>query len=190
MSEASAITRRHAQYGTPPPGEYWFPPLTLTPVETMERLLGTRWNRAEETLLRTRPADDTASPMEEMAAVAECEPQSSGIDHGVDIIKIDAYARQRAAALSVEEGPRHRYEPERSWRGPKLLLLHDQLERIAHWATEGDAAATLALLRQLHRCCEVSAEEASLDQDIPREAQTYFGMDPGEAHLSRHGDEL
>jgi hypothetical protein len=46
--------------------------------------------------------------------------------------------------------------------------VHDQLERIAHWATEGDAAATLALLRRLLRCCELSAAEASPDRERDR----------------------
>ncbi|KOO22861.1 hypothetical protein Ctob_006784 [Chrysochromulina tobinii] len=97
-----------------------------------------------------------------MAAAAACAPRS-GDDAGIDLVKIDAYAREHAAILSIEDEPGY-WEPERSWHGPKLLLVHDQLERIAHWATEGDAAATLALLRRLLRCCELSAAEASPDR--------------------------
>ena len=108
-----------------------------------------------------------------MAAAADCVPRSGDgngdDDVGIDLVKIDAYAREQAATmLSIEDEPRY-WEPEWSWRGPKLLLVHDQLERIAHWATEGDAAATLALLRRLLRCCELLAAEASLD---PRPGQT------------------
>ena len=66
--------------------------------------------------------------------------------------------------LAVGDAPRYT-EPSRSWRGPKLILVHDQLELIAHWATEGDAAATHALLRRLHACCE------ALDVSSTREAQ-------------------
>ena len=175
VGEDAGISRRHATNGPPPPGGFWFPPHPLTPVVTMERLLHTRWYRAEEELLRTRPAHETVSAVEESAAAAECEPR------GVDLAKIDAYARERAvavceAALSKHGTPR---QPEVSWRGPKLILVHDQLERIAHWATEGDVAATLALLRRLHRCCELSAEAASPELDIPQEVLR--GL---------HGDEL
>ena len=150
-----------------------FPPRSLTPFEMVDRLLSMRWHRAEQELLRPSAQDGTPSRAEEMAAAAECVPRSGDgngdDDVGIDLVKIDAYAREQAATmLSMEDEPRYR-EPEWSWRGPKLLLVHDQLERIAHWATEGDAAATLALLRRLLRCCELLAAEASLD---PRPGQT------------------
>ena len=92
-----------------------------------------------------------------------CETRSAGVSAGVeaasglDLDKLERYARQRAAALGAEEAPRYvdtYVEGERSWRGPKLILVHDQLERIAHWATGGDAAATHALLCRLQQCCE------------------------------------
>ena len=150
-----------------------FPPRSLTPFEMVDRLLSMRWHRAEQELLRPSAQDGTPSRAEEMAAAAECVPRSGDgngdDDVGIDLVKIDAYAREQAATmLSIEDEPRY-WEPEWSWRGPKLLLVHDQLERIAHWATEGDAAATLALLRRLLRCCELLAAEASLD---PRPGQT------------------
>ena len=149
-----------------------FPPRSLAPIEMMDRLLSTRWHRAEEELLRESAQDGRPSRAEEMAAAAACAPRSGDDDGdedvGIDLVKIDAYAREHAAILSIEDEPGY-WEPERSWHGPKLLLVHDQLERIAHWATEGDAAATLALLRRLLRCCELSAAEASPDRDRPPE---------------------
>ena len=33
--EAAGIARRHADVGPPPPGGHWFPPRSLTPVETL-----------------------------------------------------------------------------------------------------------------------------------------------------------
>ena len=150
LGVAAAITSRHAEHAPPPPGGYWFPPESLTPVETMDRLLSTRWHRAEEEMLRARPQ---VSPAEEMATAADCVPRNVEGDNSVDLAKVDAYARERAVALGANNEPKSLgdlgHEPQRSWRGPKLVLVHDQLERIAHWATEGDAAATLALLRRL-----------------------------------------
>ena len=78
----------------------------------------------------------------------------------VNLTKLDEYAHRRAAAFAERDSPAS-YDADRSWRSPKFLLLHDQLERIGHWATDGDARATLALLRRLHHCCEQLAAGAS-----------------------------
>ena len=176
--KVDAIHRRDAERGYPPPPEVtMFPPESLTPTATVGKLLSTRWHQAEAELLRARAPDDTPSRAQTMAAAAECAPRSSSSSSNSgggevggqepDLAKIDRYARERAAALKDEPGYGH-FEPERSWRGPKLLLVHDQLERIAHWATEGDAAATHALLRRLHRCCkELAAEVASPEDPVP-----------------------
>lgn len=133
----------------PPPGGVWFPPKALTPVETVSSLLSTRWQRAEDVLLRKRA--DGPSSAHALAAAAECEPRADEDAAGLDLVKIEEYAQRRAVALGVEEEPVYN-EAERSWRGPKLILLHDQLERITHWATGGDTAATHALLRRLKQC--------------------------------------
>ena len=114
-----------------------------------------RWNEAEGSLLHAAAA--RRSRAHEMAAAATCEPR--GGDDGTDAAKIDSYARQHADVLNVED---RRTRPHSSWRGPKLILVHDQLERIAHWATEGDAAATLALLTRLRSCCEATPEHDEL----------------------------
>lgn len=144
--ESDMIARRPP----PPPGGVWFPPDALTPAETVGRLLSKRWHRAEAELLREHPGGPSTA--HEEAVAAACEPRADEEATGLDLAKIERYARQRAAALGVEEEPRYK-EAERSWRGPKLILVHDQLERIAHWASGGDAAATHALLRRLEQCC-------------------------------------
>ena len=153
---------------SPPPAAFHYPPPSLTPVETVERLLSTRWRRAEDELLRAR--QHGPSRAQQVAAAAECVPPSGGDgggDNGVNLTKIDEYARRRAVALGVGEG--RPFDPVVSWLGPKLILLHDQLERIAHWATDGDAMATHALLRRLRHCCERAATQ---DDAPPRERQT------------------
>ena len=164
---------------SPPPGPFLYPTSSLTPVETVERLLSTRWWRAEDELLRAR--QHGPSRAQQTAAAAECVPPSGGDgggDNGVNLTKIDEYARRRAVALGVGGG--RPFNPALSWFGPKLILLHDQLERIAHWATDGDAMATHALLHRLRHCCERLAARPAVsrgptlagDDAPPRERQT------------------
>ena len=152
---------RHAMvrdWSSAPPGVHTVRDFTLreplTPAETVHRLLSTRWRDAETELLRERP--DGPSHANEMAAAAECAPRG-GAD-GTNSTKIGLYARARADALA-DGAPFSRTPPWKSWRGPKLTLLHDQIERIAHWATAGDAAATHSLLRRLQECCALERQE-------------------------------
>ena len=107
-------------------------PPTQSPAGLVALLLDTRWRRGEELLA---PAERTA-----------CEPPHalSGL-----LGKIEDYASNRAAHLRRVD------EPVRS------IVLHDQLEQIAHWA-DGAAHRTHALLRSLRVCCE--ADEAAVGE--------------------------
>mmetsp|Transcript_31790 Transcript_31790/g.68333 ORF Transcript_31790/g.68333 Transcript_31790/m.68333 type:complete len:534 (-) Transcript_31790:228-1829(-) len=143
----------------PPPGSSWPPPEPpLTPAEAVRLLLATRWYLPEEGLFRAPPAEGR-SRAHEAAAAARCEPQ--GGEEAANVPKIDSYARRRADVLCFEGELRDARStlPHLSWRGPKLILLHDQLELIAHWATGGDARATYALLQRLHSCCGPEHDE-------------------------------
>ena len=71
--------------------------------------------------------------------------------------KIEDYASNRAAHLRRVD------EPVRS------IVLHDQLEQIAHWA-DGAAHRTHALLRSLRVCCE--ADEAAVGEQQAEAAGT------------------
>ena len=168
--EEKELKRRIAVSPPPPGGDPWFPPHTLSPAETVERLLSTRWHQAEDELLRPVDAEGLPSKAQQAVEAAECEPPTSleksessggGSDWSlVNLTKLDEYACRRAAAFAERDSPGS-YDADRSWRSPKFLLLHDQLERIGHWATDGDARATLALLRRLRHCCEQLAAGAS-----------------------------
>jgi hypothetical protein len=147
-----------------------------------------RWVHAEEedeahgVGIALRARQHGPSHAQQTAAAAECVPPSRGDgggDNGVNLTKIDEYARRRAVALGVGGG--RPFDPALSWFGPKLILLHDQLERIAHWATDGDAMATHALLHRLRHCCEQSAARLAVSR-----GHTLAGDD---AMAARH-DEL
>ena len=95
--------------------------------------------------------------VQELLAPAErtaCEPPHalSGL-----LGKIEDYASNRAAHLRRVD------EPVRS------IVLHDQLEQIAHWA-DGAAHRTHALLRSLRVCCE--ADEAAVGEQQAEAAGT------------------
>ena len=161
-----AILRVHQVSGPPPPGVLAFPPESLSPEEMVRRLLSTRWHRAEDELLRARA--DGPSRAQRMAAAAACAPPGDRGD-GVDLAKIDRYARERADAIGRDEDRGVPRQPDVSWRGPRLVLVHDQLERIAHWATDGDAAATHALLQRLAICAAAELTSATDESSAARE---------------------
>ena len=159
-----ALWKRRIEASPPPPGGYpWSPPHALTPTETVERLLSTRWHMADEELLRPVEPEGRPSTVQQAAEAVECTGGAGGAGGSdwslVNLTKLDEYARRRAAAFAAPDAFGD-FAPERSWRAPKLILLHDQLERICHWATDGDARATLALLRRLRHCCEQHEGEA------------------------------
>ena len=75
------------------------------------------------------------------AASAACMPTSDDNLTTAELDKLRVYAERRAAAIaSIAPSIRP-------------TLLADQLERVAHWATSGVAAATHALLMRLSECC-------------------------------------
>ena len=168
-SLSRAYAARRASSPPPPPdSESWKgPDRALTPTEVVHGLLSTRWHQAEASLFRV--AAVRRSSAHEAAGAAVCEPRG-GNDYGLhdygsrdygdgtvaeevpDMAKINSYARRSAEVFGVGETSSHAY-PHVGWRGPKLILVHDQLERIAHWATGGDARATYALLSRLLSCC-------------------------------------
>lgn len=150
----------------PPPGYHnnRYAERARPPAEVVANLLSTRWHQPEGSLFRAAAAERSIA--HEAAATAMCEPRAgddnTSHDHGdgkdaveaPDMAKIDLFARRYAEILANAESPKNMLQfPHLSWRGPKLILLHDQLERFAHWATGGDARATHALLHRLISCC-------------------------------------
>jgi hypothetical protein len=129
--------------------------------DAVARLLGTRWRHAELLAANAPPPPPPGLP----PVGADCEPRAADAPPGVSLAelrrKFERYARARAAPLlSLESGAIRR------------VLLHDQVERIAHWAGGGTVAATHALLATVGACwaqsCSAEAAAGTDSRTSPR----------------------